>query len=1127
MNEKGDSSPLSTIASETNQSIRQESLPGVVAELLPVSQEQLIQLFKRLPEIVKNASSSRPREQEMVRLFRRIVAKHQDHLTSEDYFAAVPGRKSIGRLNNLRSHWNHVAKQHLRYWPDVSRQDEFFFPACTLEPQDQWPKNTIHFVWQHGSKSRSPVESKNRRDSIAQIAELSPQPGSLPSGHNLKLELTHFIGRLKEKDAVKGRLQNHSLVTLTGVGGSGKTRLAVEVALELLPSYTDGVRMVELARVSDPQQIPTVIAEALRLPNIAGQTDLLDQLVSFLSNRQVLLIIDNCEHVAADCARVLSTLLSRRGRLRVLATSRVALRVQGEGVFSVPTLDVPSDGNLLSLADLQQNEAIQLFSEHARGGTDDFKLSSGNSRAVAQICRRVDGIPMCIVLAASRVKCGDSPQRVAKSLEDLFDALSEENPVTPKRHQTAKALIDWSYDLLTPRQQSVFHRLAVLRGGWSDVSAQAVCSDHVIPAKAVGEDHDKLFLCSLINASTGPDGTQRFRLLEPLREYAGEKLERSAEAQQVHQRHLEYFARLARESAQLAYGEKDSDRLGQLEEELANFRAAITWSLQLTAESKSAFQTAMELVADLTWFWVESGRRIEGNRYLQAFLTSPLSQDPTRARCRVLTAICRICPVASDGISPANRHLSEENLKIAQRIKDQSCLADALGVLAAINESELEWKEARRLWRQALNAWESLRQVRGMCNAMLGMARAARTDQERAELAVISKTCLKAAQDQGDYLAVSHALHHLASEARLKGRFAESRTQWEQCLAANYKIAFVGGYELALTELMKGYLDDADGQLSLELQSRHLRKAQAFFQSAFDEAGRGHHGARMLALLFGLARCSRIKGDADEVRSGLRRIVEVLQQTDDAQADSSPLLRAAFEYFQIGDDVPALPIAERGVDIARRIGNQDDLRWGTTLMAMLLSRLGRQDESVEQFRAALTLSKETGHAMTVAFSVYLLVSQLIHVGQFDRADAEAKEVLSLDDSGIDPGWKGTLELMRGGLALAQRRYPVARRHYKKCLDIFVQSGRTADILAGIQAIGMCAGAKSDWHRAVILFGAASRPVGVDFVFAYNPQYALFSGMARHWLGAQEYDRGFEAGRRMQLLDAIKLAKSTS
>ncbi len=1124
----GESDPTTSPAATTEEadSASTKKLPGEVGELLPVTREQLVALFQRLPEEVKKASSSTcPREQEMFRLFDLIIKGNQDHLTRDAYFASTKSRRSTVRLNNLRSDWNHVAKKHLRYKPDASRPQERFFPACKLDHREGLPENTIHFVWQHGSKSRSPVESKKRRDSAAEGSPSTPRPAPMTSGHNLKSELTHFIGREKEKEAVKDRLKNHPMVTLTGVGGSGKTRLAIEVGLELQSHYPDGVRMVELARVTDPKQIPSVIAEALKMPHVSGQDDALDQLVLLLANRNLLLIVDNCEHVADGCAKVLNELLSRRGPLRVLATSRVVLNVRGEGWYAVPTLNVPPDGNLLSLADLGRNESIQLFCEYARGGSKDFKLTAHNSQAVVDICRRVDGIPMCIVLAASRVKYRSSPEEVAKSLEKTFDALTEENPIAPQRHQTAKALIDWSYDLLTPGQRTVFNRLAVLRGGWSEASAQAVCSGPDQSPKAVEKDHEALDHFSLINSTESPDGTKRYRLLEPLREYAWIKLEQSNEARQAHQRHLEYFIRVAREAKQHAYGEQDADRVWRLEEELHNIRHAIEWSLNLKENGTAILQIAMEMVADLSWFWIESGRRAEGNRHLLRFLDEHLAKEPTRARCRALTALCTMCPVAGDSVSPANKRWAEENLTIAKRIDDPQSLADAFGVLAALNESRLNWTTSHQYWKDSHNAWKSMGNVRGMCNGMLGMARTARTDRERAEIMGIAQACLKAGSDQGDYFAVSSALHHLASEARLANRFPEARTMWERCLEANHKIAFVAGYETALTELMKGYLDDPDGEKTLALRARHLEKAEGFFEDAREEAHRVRHGSRLLASLSGLVRCARIAQDTNKARMNLGRITDVLNQSNESRPDSSPVLRAAFDYLQLGDGVPALRWAEHGVKVARDIGHRDDLRWGTTLVAMVLARLGRHEESVEHFRGALDMARESGHTMTVAFSIYMFASELILAGHVDAATALAKELLTLEGADLDLGWRGTRELLRGGLALADRKYPVAGKQYKVGLSILVKSGRIADILVAIQALGMYAGGKADWQNAATLFGAAGRSIGVDFVFAYNPQYALFSGMARHWLGAPVYDRLFEAGKAMPLQDTIKLATS--
>jgi predicted ATPase/class 3 adenylate cyclase len=355
--------------------------------------------------------------------------------------------------------------------------------------------------------------------------------------NNLPAQLTSFVGREAEITEVRRLLGASRLLTFTGSGGTGKTRLSLQVAAEALADFADGVWLVELAPLADPDRVAAAVAAVFDLRDQPGRT-MLEQLQDFLRARQVLLILDNCEHLITASARMADALVRACPKVKVLASSREALGLAGERIFHVPSLGLPETmGTLDAVA---RSEAVQLFVERATAAQARFSLSEQNAGAVADICRRLDGIPLAIELAAARIRLF-TPEQIAARLNDRFKLLTGGSRTALPRQQTLRALIDWSYDLLPESEKALLRRLAVFAGGWTFEAAEAVCdSDDLLDQ--LGHLVDK----SLV-AVADFAGEARYRLLETVRQYAREKLFDAGETGDARARHLAYFVRLVRE----------------------------------------------------------------------------------------------------------------------------------------------------------------------------------------------------------------------------------------------------------------------------------------------------------------------------------------------------------------------------------------------------------------------------------------------------------------------------------------------------------------------------------------------------------------------------------------------------
>src|SRR5829696_434443 len=451
-----------------------------------------------------------------------------------------------------------------------------------------------------GRLSCAPSRREERRDE-----------GLIRTDNNLPLQLTGLVGREREISEVGRLLAEARLLTLTGPGGSGKTRLALAVASEVVEGYEDGAWLVELAPLSDPELVPEAVASVLGVREATG-SPLLETLAEHLVSKSMLLVLDNCEHLIDASASLAEVLLRRCPNLSILATSREGLGITGEATFAVPPLSLPDPRRLPDPEMLPRYEATRLFVERVRAVKQDFSLTEGNAVAVAQVCYRLDGIPLAIELAAARARVL-SVEQISSRLDDSFRLLTGGRAVLA-RHRTLTATMDWSHELLSTEEKALFRGLSVFAGGWTLEAAEAVCNGEGL------EREDLLdLLASLVDRSlvlvSERDGEVRYRLLEVVRQYAAEKLEVAGEAGPLGERHAKYYLALAEDAEPELRGARYGAWLGRLEAEHGNLRAALRWFLY-----RDEAELALRLAGALGEFWYLSGQVSEGRQWLEEAL---------------------------------------------------------------------------------------------------------------------------------------------------------------------------------------------------------------------------------------------------------------------------------------------------------------------------------------------------------------------------------------------------------------------------------------------------------------------------------------------------------------------------
>jgi predicted ATPase len=428
--------------------------------------------------------------------------------------------------------------------------------------------------------------------------------------HNLPIQLTSFIGRTREIAEVKRLLSTARLVTLTGAGGAGKTRLALQAVADMVESHPDGVWLAEFAPIADPALVSKTVASALNVPEQPGR-DLTETLVDALQPKALLLILDNCEHLLAGCSDLAAALLRKCRQVRILATSREALGVTGETLWRVPSLSMPENIHRLPRPEeLVLYEAVRLFVDRAAATTPGFTITSENASAVALVCQRLDGIPLAIELAAARVKAL-AVHQIAARLADQFRLLTGGSRTALPRQQTLRGAMDWSHDLLSGTERILLRRLSAFSGGWGLEAAEFVCAGEGVEATVILDLLTSLVDKSLVLAET-QHSEVRFRLLEIVRQYSRDRLEESGEAREARSRHLGWHLRLAEEAAPLLRGPHERIWLERLETEHGNLRSALEWNRRETDTERG-----LRLAAALRRFWEMHGHFTEGRRWLE------------------------------------------------------------------------------------------------------------------------------------------------------------------------------------------------------------------------------------------------------------------------------------------------------------------------------------------------------------------------------------------------------------------------------------------------------------------------------------------------------------------------------
>ena len=523
------------------------------------------------------------------------------------------------------------------------------------------------------------------------------------SSANLPVPLTSFIGREKEIDEVISLLNEKRLLTLTGSGGVGKTRLAIKCAGKVFTRFKDGVWWVDLVSLTDASLVPQAVAKVVNVHEVSDRP-LLQTLIEHFRSKQTLIVLNNCEHLISACAQLADQLLSACAELKILTTSREALDILGETIWQVPSLTLPDTQSALTAKTLSEFESVRLFIDRALSVQPACELTDLTAGPVAKICRRLSGMPLAIELAAARTKIM-TPDEIAMRLNDCFDLLTAGSRTALPRHQTLRATIDWSYDLLSETESILFRRLSVFVGGFTLEAAEAVTTGGDVSKSQVVHLLERLVNKSLVTVEANSEDQNdetRYRMLETIREYAYEKLEDEGGKGTMRDRHLEYFIAYAEEVERNTSGDKTVYWLRKLDKEIDNIRAAVDWSIESEKATK-----ALQIVGALIFFRFQAGSPSGWQERLDIVLGLPGGQGQTPERAKALYGIGLL--YWSD-VNPVDKTPElQEALSIGKHLGDKFIIANALSNLGLFACLQNDLEQARLYLEQSLDLFEELK----------------------------------------------------------------------------------------------------------------------------------------------------------------------------------------------------------------------------------------------------------------------------------------------------------------------------------------------------------------------------------------------------------------------------------
>jgi predicted ATPase/DNA-binding XRE family transcriptional regulator len=677
--------------------------------------------------------------------------------------------------------------------------------------------------------------------------------------HNLPNQLTSFIGREKEIAELTQLLAEARLLTLTGPGGAGKTRLALQVATGVADQFPDGAWLVELAPLAELELVPQAVATVLGVREMPGRP-VVETLLDHLRPKRLLLILDNCEHLIQACAELTDKVLRGCPHLSILATSREALDISGECIFKVPSLSLPDPTPSQNMEALMESAAVKLFVDRAATAMPGFALTRGNAMAVAQVCRRLDGLPLAIELAAARIRLLTVDQ-IAARLDDAFRLLTSGSRTALPRQKTLQALIDWSYELLPASERLLLQRLGVFVGGWTLEAAEAVGAGEGVEIGEVLDLLAQLANKSMVVIEREPDSAARYRLLETVRRYALAKLSASGETDAAWRRVAEYYIEAAKLTGAAALLDPVLARHPGLELERDNLRAALAWS----QSGSGTAELGLRLAGAVMKVWLGRGHWNEARVFLEAALAAATTEgtDDAQARALVLSGLGTVEYFTGD-YAIASEHM-HQSLRLFRELNDRLMGGWTLNRLGGLALEQGDADGARLRYEEGLSLFREMGNTLGVAVELLSLGEVAVMEGNASQAIALLEESLALSQAYNDGFVTGWGLTTLGLAAQIQGNYTRAVRLHQESLERFREY----GEPIGVPWALHGLGDTALAQGDALLAGAHFREALALFRHEGDRGGMAYCLAGLAgaaALDEEPARAARLWGAAEALR---------------------------------------------------------------------------------------------------------------------------------------------------------------------------------------------------------------------------------------------------------------------
>lgn len=666
------------------------------------------------------------------------------------------------------------------------------------------------------------IISPGLREDFPPLKTLDARPNNLP------VQLSSFIGREGAMKEVKNLLGQSRLLTIIGTGGCGKTRLAMQTGADMIDEFANGVFITEFAPVSDPSLVMQTLLNSFGVKENQGKSPE-ELLTEFLNDKEMLLILDNCEHLIHECARLSEILLSRCPKLKIIATSREALNCSGEQTYRLPSLSLPDPSAVNTPEMLTNYESVRLFIERALSVNPNFRVNDSNASALSEICIRLDGIPLAIELAAARVKIL-SLEKIQERLNDRFNLLSSGKRTALPRQQTLKALIDWSFDLLSDNEKILWGRLSVFNGGWTMDAAEEICSDGKIRKNEILHLLSQLAEKSIIIYD---EGKERYRILETMKQYGEDKLKETDNAEVILEKHFEYFLNFSETAEFNLTGAKAKFWLDNLETEHNNIQSAIEWSLNKGFKNRSA-----KLAGVMGNFWKIRGHCSLGNQLLEKILINThgisksvlgkamdvsgmlfLNQGEHEKAYKIHSESLGLFRELEDKNSTAvslynigdveysrgnyekAKKLYEESLEINMEIENDTGISNNLNCLGNVAWNLADYEQAQKFYEDALSMWRKIGDKNGIAVSLNGLGNVFSIRGKYDQALIYYNESLDYRRDLGDKNGISSSLNNIGNIAFYIGDHELTRKSFEESLLLRREIGNKFGITTSLINL--------------------------------------------------------------------------------------------------------------------------------------------------------------------------------------------------------------------------------------------------------------------------------------------------------------------------------------